>query len=480
MRFSTGTRVAALASVWLSFTSALPGLGHDNDDVITRDVAIIGGGASGTYAAIRLRELGRSVALIEQRDELGGHTHTYYDAAAPIDYGVWIYTNNTDMERFFAHFNIPLVAEILNGDPAYTRRYDFRTGEAVAALGGNIIDALTRYVGILLQHPYLAGGFDLPDPVPEDLLLSFGDLIEKYDLGAAVDMITQFDQGFAENILDYPSIYILKYLDLAVIQGIQFGFSRPASRANQDLYKAAEAELGEDALLGSTVARIQRQDDKGTSAHHKDTNAHHKGTSAHHIVVDTPSGKQRIIANKVIVAIPPLLENLDGFDLDDRESDIFSRFQYSSYYGSVVNVTGLPRQLQIFNKATDTPYHVADLPGTFTFNPTAVEGIHTGFFGGGAGSLPEDQARQGIIDNLLALRNAGYPVSEPEIIALRSHTPFGLHVSAEEIAGGFYRDLYGLQGYRGMYYTGAAFHAHNSAELWEFTERVLQEHVLVD
>ncbi|KAL4903367.1 hypothetical protein BDW74DRAFT_39404 [Aspergillus multicolor] len=467
MRCSIGTRVVALVSIWLSATSALPGLGQDNDDdVITRDVAIIGGGASGTYAAIRLRELGRSVALIEQRDELGGHTHTYYDAAAPIDYGVWIYSNNTDMERFFAHFNIPLVTEILNGDPANIRRYDFRTGEAVAPLGGNITDALTRYVGILLQHPYLADGFDLPDPVPEDLFLSFGELIEKYDLTAAVDLITQFDQGFAENILDYPSIYILKYLDLAVLQGIQSGFSRPANRANQDLYKAAEAELGEDALLGSTVAEIQRQDER------------HDGP--HQIVVDTPSGKQRIVADKVIVAMPPLPENLEGLDLDDRESDIFGRFQWSSYYGSVVNVTGLPRQYQIFNKATDAPYHIADLPNTFTFNPTAVEGIHTGFFGGGAGSVTEDQVRQGIIDNLLALRNAGYPVSEPEILALRSHSPFGLHVSAEEIAGGFYRDLYGLQGYRGMYYTGAAFHAHNSAELWKFTERVLQEHVLVD
>ena len=37
-------------------------------DIITKDVAIIGGGASGTYAAVRLREdLDTSVVVIERR-----------------------------------------------------------------------------------------------------------------------------------------------------------------------------------------------------------------------------------------------------------------------------------------------------------------------------------------------------------------------------------------------------------------------------
>ena len=40
-------------------------------DIITRDVAIIGGGASGTYAAVRLREdFHTSVVVIEEQDHL--------------------------------------------------------------------------------------------------------------------------------------------------------------------------------------------------------------------------------------------------------------------------------------------------------------------------------------------------------------------------------------------------------------------------
>lgn len=39
--------------------------------VIFKDVAIIGGGASGAYAAVRLRDdYGKSIALVEKQDRL--------------------------------------------------------------------------------------------------------------------------------------------------------------------------------------------------------------------------------------------------------------------------------------------------------------------------------------------------------------------------------------------------------------------------
>ena len=41
------------------------------EDIIIKDVAIIGGGASGTYAAVRLREdLNTSIVVIEEKDRL--------------------------------------------------------------------------------------------------------------------------------------------------------------------------------------------------------------------------------------------------------------------------------------------------------------------------------------------------------------------------------------------------------------------------
>ena len=46
-------------------------------DVIERDVAIIGGGSAGTYSAVRLKDMGKSVVVIEKDVILGGQTDTY-------------------------------------------------------------------------------------------------------------------------------------------------------------------------------------------------------------------------------------------------------------------------------------------------------------------------------------------------------------------------------------------------------------------
>ena len=70
---------------------------YASEDVITRDVAVIGGGSSGTYGAINLRELGKSVILIEREAVLGGHTNTYIDpiTGISVDYGVQAFWNST-------------------------------------------------------------------------------------------------------------------------------------------------------------------------------------------------------------------------------------------------------------------------------------------------------------------------------------------------------------------------------------------------
>lgn len=56
--------VLGLAAVSLAAPNQLP-------NVLFKDVAIIGGGASGAYAGVRLRDdYGKSIALIEAQDHL--------------------------------------------------------------------------------------------------------------------------------------------------------------------------------------------------------------------------------------------------------------------------------------------------------------------------------------------------------------------------------------------------------------------------
>ena len=76
-----GATLKAFRLGWICLAVTLPAYGFGNhsyeykpEDIITRDVCIIGGGSTGTYSAIRLRDMGKSVVVVEKKDVLGGHT----------------------------------------------------------------------------------------------------------------------------------------------------------------------------------------------------------------------------------------------------------------------------------------------------------------------------------------------------------------------------------------------------------------------
>ena len=99
-------------------------------DIIERDVAVIGGGVSGTYAAIRLKDLGSTVAVIEKDNELGGHVQTYITkGGVPVDYGLRSFQNYSVVRDFFDRFEIPLTP---NTRPGMGNRYaNFASGQQV-------------------------------------------------------------------------------------------------------------------------------------------------------------------------------------------------------------------------------------------------------------------------------------------------------------------------------------------------------------
>jgi flavin-dependent dehydrogenase len=103
------------SSCFLSFCAVSHGAPNSDASVsgpsiITSDVVIIGGGSSGTYSAIRLREHGKTVTLIEREAVLGGHVNTYHDPATGItfDYGVITFDNISVVTDYFKHFDVPL------------------------------------------------------------------------------------------------------------------------------------------------------------------------------------------------------------------------------------------------------------------------------------------------------------------------------------------------------------------------------------
>ena len=451
--------ILALADVTLAI-SAVDIAADTSTSIIRRDVCIIGGGSSGTYSAIRLRDAGKTVAVVEAKNRMGGHTNTYTDPITngTVDIGVILFHNLTIVRDYFARFEIPLgsTAAAANNPQEIVSYVDYRTGRAVPEAQPKDPSAgLAAYAAQLAKYPYLEAGFDLPQPVPTDLLLPFGETVKKYALQDAVPTIFRFGQGIGD-LLAQPTLYVFKNFGLQVLQDAKTGFLITAHNDNSQLYRSAHAVLGQDVLLSSRVLATDRNG------------------GAARVLVRTPQGKKLILAKKIIIAIPPKPENLVGFDLSASEKVLFGQFHNTAYYTGVLRNTGIPDNARIYNVGAQSPYYLPKLPAIYNIYPTGVPGLLNVKFGS-TYALPDHEVKKQVFASVSRLGAAGFSNSSSaaEFVAYAGHVPFELTVSQKAIAAGFYKQLYGLQGQRNTYYTGAAFHTHDSSLLWQFTETLL-------
>jgi hypothetical protein len=422
--------------------------------VIRRDVCVIGGGSAGTYAALRLGDLGRSVVVVEAQDRLGGHTETYHDPATggTVDIGVIVFEDNPLVRNHFGRFGIDLVP--IGGFGAQTRYVDFRTGRPVDYAPPPPV-ALPAYLELISRYGPIDTFFDLPDPVPAELVAPFADFVAQHDLGSVVPLVFNYGQGLG-NILELPALYPINTFGQGVVRNILGGtFLTTAAHDNSLLYERATAHLGDDALLASQVLLVNRS------------------ASGVRVLVATPDGPRLILAGKLLVTCPPLLRTFAGFDLDAVERSLFAQFVSGAYYTGVARLSGLPDGVSLDNVAADTPYHLPPLPGLYGVGPTGIPGLYNVKYGSPA-PLPEAVVRRDIRTEIERVARAGtYPVVFEELEVFAAHVPFELHVSPKAIAGGFYRRLNGLQGRNRTYYSGAAFHSHNSTRIWTGLEALL-------
>lgn len=424
---------------------------YSSGDVITRDVAVIGGGSSGTYGAIKLKDMGKTVVVVEKEGVLGGHENTYIDpgTGTPIDYGTQAYWNISVVVDFFARFDIPIETFAFNGEKSVYA--DFKTGEVLSSFVPNV--NLTLYSDQLFKYPYLFYSWSLPSPVPGDLLLTFSEFIQKYSLQSIAYSIYANSLGVG-NILQQLTVNVFKIFDVSFLDGLKGGDVITSNHDNGELYVKALAELGSNALLSSTVTAAQRS-----------------GNGVK-LVVKTPTGKKLIVASKLLISIPPLVSNVAPFNLDSREEDLFQEWTYSAYYNGLINNTGLAAGTRYVNAGANTTYNIPNLPDVYEIVPTAVEGIYY-FWYGSVGPLNQQQIQADVTATVQTL--TGVKSAAPHFLAFSSHTPFKLVVSADDISNGFYNNLEGLQGHLSTYWTGAAFLSHSSSELWNFTQALLPE-----
>lgn len=456
--------LSVVVGLGVSCVAAVPGNWSTiySNFTIRRDVVVIGGGSSGTFAAVKLHRMGKKVAVVERHAQFGGHTSTYHvpNTNTTIDFGVQGYGDVEVIRDHFARFDIPMVHMELSetgfGIPTYV---DFRNGEVVDNF--TFSRDFTGYRAQSEKYPYLYYSTRLPDPVPEDLLLPFGEFLAKYDLQNETYNLFYNLEGLGD-FLSQTTLYVLRYLNQEYLQILDPVHPRAlvtARRYNQELYDKAQAELGDDALVDSHVLTAFR-DESGVR-----------------VIVSTPKGVRVIIADKLLVSIPPLTSNMEPFGLDGTERSLFSKFANSGWYVGLVRASGLPENFAYQNTRPDTPFNLPQLPALYQMSPTVIPDIYLVRYG--SISWMSDEAVKAdmlrTFDRVRASVLGNYPGAfEPaEMLAYSTHYPFSLNVPPEDIAAGFYNKLDDLQGHRSTWYTGAAILSHATGALWNFTDHLV-------
>jgi hypothetical protein len=464
MDFSRREVLKVLATSAAALTAA--GISRDalaSAPVIVRDVCIIGGGGAGAYAAVRLREQGKSVLVVERSSRLGGHAETYRSSpnAAPIDIGVQIFPDLPIVRTYFDRFGVPLVSDPPSGGGTRVT-VDFRSGQPVTAYSpspAELGQALGTYLQLVsTRYAFLdANGYQLPasGAVLDELLLPFEDFAKLHGLTALVPLFFQFEQGYG-SLLKTTALYVLKNLSASVIGGILGGsFVAPATGVGS-LYTAIADHLGDDVLLNAKVVTAIRC-----------------GNARAYLLVNTSRGLRIVDCKKLLVTAPPTVTSFLGFDLDAAELDVFRRFKPNFYYTAVLRLSGLPAGHTLSNAAPETFQNIAPMPGIFSISPSPTPGLFNCKYGATT-ALSDAQVRFDIEKSVERVRVPGLGrIRVLDFATFKSHSPYALMASPTDIRGGFYARLQALQGRNNTFYAGAAHQTHSSAAIWAYVESLL-------
>ncbi|KFY18825.1 hypothetical protein V491_04691 [Pseudogymnoascus sp. VKM F-3775] len=211
-------------------------------DVVNVDVAIIGGGATGTYAAITLRDLGKSR-----------------------------YENTSVATKYFDRLGVTY-----NGSPmpSYTNATvysDFTTGKPLTNFTPSF--NFWPYITQLERYPFLERTKDLAALVDPDLYSSFGDFLVKYWLQDVAYSIYMFS---STAILQLPTLNVISNVGLKELGVHTTAIGVVSEKGNHIIYINALKVLQKSVLLRSTVTSARRN------------------SYGSQLVVSTPTGKKLI------------------------------------------------------------------------------------------------------------------------------------------------------------------------------------------
>jgi len=174
-----------------------------------------------------------------------------------------------------------------------------------------------------------------------------------------------------------------------------------------------------------------------------------------------------------------------GLDLSPEEELSFGQTSYRAYFDAVLQNTGLPDDLSLTNADFSMPDGVPTADRVVLTVSTVgffgVPGLHHLDYSSGR-EISDADAQADILATVAkyCAANGLNTTVEPVFLGFNNHAPFELTVPAEAIRNGYYKQRNALQGRQNTWYTGAAWQAHDSTLIWNFTETaVVQELVKV-
>ncbi|KAK0391595.1 hypothetical protein NLU13_1095 [Sarocladium strictum] len=477
MRFSQLSTALWASSLPQALASPHKRARSGNDGAcIDVDVAIIGGGSAGIHAAISLKDAGANVVVIEKKSQIGGHAETYVNPQNNVkaNIGVVIFQDTPIVQNYFDRLKVPSTKVNTSAlSLGEHKSYDFKLGIPVpaqtpqqqAASQQAIGAAMQAYMAnVLPKYPWIDQGWFIPQPVPEELTLPFGQFAQKYGFAALLPVISQFN-WYPGNITTIPALYGIKSWGPGLINSFLNGFIVPTSGDTRSIYNAAAAELGNSVLLNSTVVHVDRHD---------------HGVK---LVVKQQNQKaKKINARKLIIAVPQTIENIGSYDLSEGERSLFSKFSALTYMAGVANIPGL--NVSLTNVGALTPANVPLIPGSNAYNAFGSPGQFLLGVAFDRADTTDEDSKAVIRRELATLAKVGaVPADAAAKVTfpyLSNHAPFNLRVSSQDIAAGFYKKLLSLEGSRNTYWTGAAFAGHNSGVIWAWNEGTMLPQIKKD
>ncbi|RYP20482.1 hypothetical protein DL767_009436 [Monosporascus sp. MG133] len=301
--------------------------------------------------------------------------------ATLVDCGLFSFIDCGDASAFLARLNISTA--LPPQFPSATRHVDFTAGEELTSYvspeWADVAAALEVYLEQCeeYEHMLVPGLWGFPEGagIPEDLLMNFGEFATKYGIEA----------------FSPPSSYLRA----------SAAASSRHRRRNRDIYDAIATLLGDDDVPYSTTAVSSERDEDGVTV----------------MVHNREDGSLATIhAARLLIAIPPLADLLEPFDLDAQEEAVFPQWEYTREYAVLFALLGGQDELAHSRIISDEA-----------------------LIGCGARLLLRAQ-----FDVLVAGSDAASPAGtkeEIEVVAFAEHGLMHLRVSAENHRRGSFRDL---------------------------------------